>query len=215
MLAIDRTMGVMTETTHAVDSGSGDAEPDDAAPPASPAVRRTVGVLVVAAIALGLVLRGWYLFHVPTNSDEAIVGLMAHDILHGHFSAFYWGQPYGGAEPYVVAALFAVFGQSVYVLALASVVLSAVAAVLTWRIVLRLVTVRPLALLAGALVWVGPDTAVVNSTREYGFRGVAMVCGLAAILFALRLLDRPGSWLDMAALGMFSGLGWWSSPEVG
>ena len=66
--------------------------------------------------ALGLLLRCWYLTHQPTNSDVAIVGLMARQILHGHFSAFYWGQTYGGVEPYLVAVMFAVFGQSTIVL---------------------------------------------------------------------------------------------------
>jgi hypothetical protein len=181
----------------------------------SMAGRLGIGMLIAAAVLLGLGLRGWYLFHVPVNSDEAIVGLMAQEILHGHFSAFYWGQPYGGGEPYVVAAMFAAFGQSAFVLGLTAVVLSAGAAILTWRIVRRLVTVPALALLAGALVWVGPDAALQNSTREYGFRGVTMVCGLAAVLAALRLLDNSRRWLDVVALGLFAGLGWWSSPEIG
>ncbi len=179
------------------------------------AARRGVGYAVLAlALAVGLGLRLWYLFHVPVNSDEAIVGLMARGILHGHFVAFYWGQPYGGGEPYVVAALFAVFGQSAFVLGLAPVLLSAVSAVLTWRVARRLVAARSLAVLAGALAWVGPDVFASTSTFEYGFREVTLVCGLACLLLALRVLDGEVDWRNVGALGLFAGVGWWSSPEI-
>jgi hypothetical protein len=177
-------------------------------------VAKVAMAVTAAALVLGLVLRLWYLFHVPTTSDEAIVGLMANDILHGHFSAFYWGQAYGGGEAYVVAVMFAVFGHSAVVLGLSAVVLSATAAILTWRAARRLVSSPELAALTGALVWLVPDAAISNSTREGGFRGVTMVCGLACLLLALRLLDGSRSWFDACAIGLFAGLGWWSSPEI-
>jgi hypothetical protein len=170
--------------------------------------------LTVLAIALGLVLRLWYLFHVPTTSDEAIVGFMANDALHGHFYAFYWGQTYGGGETYVVALLFALFGHSAFVLELTGVILSAIAGILTWRAATRLVRSPALAMLTGALVWVVPDAAIANSTREFGFRGMTMICGLACLVLALRLLDGSSTWLDVCALGLFAGIGWWSSPEI-
>jgi len=183
-------------------------------PDAHRALRRAGLVVVTLAIAVGLVLRLWYLVHVPVNSDEAIVGLMARGILHGHFAAFYWGQPYGGAEPYVVAVLFGIFGQTAFVLGLAPTLLSATSAVLAWRVARRLVSVPLVAALAGALVWVGPDVFLFTSTTEYGFRGVTLVCGLACLLFALRLLDHPVELRDAGALGLFAGIGWWSSPEI-
>jgi hypothetical protein len=177
-------------------------------------VARIATALTAIAIAAGLVLRLWYLFHVPTNSDEAIVGFMANDALHGHFFAFYWGQNYGGGESYVVAILFALFGHSAFVLGFTGVLLAAVAGVLTWRAARRIVRSRELAMLTGALVWVVPDAAIANSTREFGFRGVTMTCGLACLLLALRVLDGSDSWADVCALGFFAGVGWWSSPEI-
>ena len=181
----------------------------------APPVARIALTVTVLALVVGLVLRLWYLFHVPTNSDEAIVGFMANDALHGHFFAFYWGQAYGGGEPYVVAALFSAFGHSAFVLGLTGIVLSAVASLLTWRAACRLVSSPALAALTGALVWVMPDAAIANSTREYGFRGVTMACGLACLFLSLRLLDGSHSWADIGALGLFAGIGWWSSPEIG
>ena len=170
-------------------------------------------VLVLAA-ALGAALRLWYLFHETINADEASVGLVAQGIVHGHFTAFYLGQFYGGVEPYVSAALFGVFGQSALMVKMTPVLLALVAALLTWRIVLRLVDDRFVAALAGLLLWVAPLAALWNSTVERGFRGVTMVCGLACLLFALRCIDGRRGYLDLAGLGVFLGLGWWSSPEI-
>ena len=67
-------------------------------------------LLVAACVVVGAALRAWCLFHHPITSDEAIAGLMAQQALHGHFSAFYWGQSYGGVEPYLIAFQYRVFG---------------------------------------------------------------------------------------------------------
>jgi hypothetical protein len=191
--------------------------------PDPPGVRRDDGahlatmmlrVAVAVALAVGIALRAWLLFHRPINSDEATVGLMAGQIAHGHFSAFYWGQPYGGAEPYLVALRFLAFGTSASGLLSVPIGLSAVAGLLTWRIARRLVPDPTLAALAGALAWAAPWSAISNSAYEYGFRGVTLVCGLGLVLLALRLLDAEQRWPDYATLGVLTGVGWWSSPEI-
>lgn len=175
---------------------------------------QVTGVVFMTAIAVGIALRAWYVFHQPVSSDVAIVGLMASQILHGHFSAFYWGQAYGGAEPYLVAPIFTIFGASAWTLDAVPILLSAGAAILTWRIARRLVSDPALAVLAGATVWVVPQAAVWNSTMEYGFRGVTLFCGLGALLLSLRVLDGRRGWLEFAGLGLLVGVGWWSSPEI-
>jgi hypothetical protein len=173
-----------------------------------------VRTVVVLGAGLGTALRLWYLFHDPFDSDQASVGLAAQHILNGQFNAFYPGQFYGGVEPYVTAALFGVFGQSALMVKLTPLLLSLVAAILTWRIALRLVSNRQVAALAGVLMWVAPLAVIWNSTVERGFRGITMACGLAALLLALRCLDGRRGYLDVAALGVFLGVGWWSSPEI-
>jgi hypothetical protein len=178
------------------------------------AATTAVGAVVVLAVVVGVVLRAWYIAHDVINSDEAIVGLMAHQILHGHFYTFYWGQSYGGAEPYVTAAVFAVVGQSGVTMQISATLLWVVAAVLTWRVALRLVADRRLAALAAALVWVAPEVGLYNSTLQYGFRNVTLVAGLACLLLALRLLDAHRGPLQWAGLGLAAGVGWWSSPEI-
>lgn len=174
----------------------------------------TLSALVLAAIVLGVVLRGWFLLHAPVNSDEAIVGLMAKEILRGHFSAFYWGQTYGGGEPYVVAGFFFLFGQSAFILNATAAFLSGVTALVTWRCARHLVKDPWLAALAGALVWAAPEIAVWNSTKEFGFRGLTALCGVGCLLLALRVFDGKRSLGEFLVLGIISGIGWWSSPEI-
>jgi 4-amino-4-deoxy-L-arabinose transferase-like glycosyltransferase len=181
-----------------------------------PAIRLDIPIAVAVGlvVALGLFLRLWILGRAPVNSDQAVVGLMAHEILRGHLFTFYWGQNYGGGEPYLVAALFALLGQSRFVLGLTPILLDAIAALLLWRIGRRLFEPRA-ALLAALIFWVWPEVYLFLSTVEYGFRFLTLVCGLATLLFALRLgRDRSARLVDWAALGLFAGLGWWCSPEI-
>lgn len=170
--------------------------------------------LIALGVILGIVLRAWYLTHVPTSSDEAVAGLMAQGALHGHLVAFYWGQDYGGVEPYVVAAMVWVFGSGGWVLGLTAALLAALASVVVWRVARRLVSDPLLAGLAGALSWAGSEIVMKNSTVEYGFRGVVLVCGLVCILFSLRILDGERRLADFAVLGLSAGVGWWASPEL-
>ncbi len=169
---------------------------------------------MVLAVGLGVGVRLWYLFHQPLDSDEALVGIAAQGVAHGHLTVFFLGSFYGGVEPYVSAVLFAVFGPSAFALKATPVLLSAIASLLTWRIALRLVKDRRVAALAGVVSWVAPLATVWNSTVERGFRGVTMACGLACLLLALRCLDGRRGYLNLAALGLLLGVGWWSSPEI-
>jgi hypothetical protein len=170
--------------------------------------------LTIAAIAVGVALRAWYVFHQPIGSDEAVVGLMVQQILHGHFTAFYWGQVYGGGEAYLVAPVFAVFGSSAGTLQVVPITLAAAAAIVTCRIARHLVASHALAALAGAVVWVVPQSAVMNSTQELGFRGVTLLCGLSLVLVALHIYEGQQTWPAFAGLGLLAGIGWWSSPEI-
>ena len=66
-----------------------------------------VAIVVIGAVVVGLYYRLWLIFHAPSSSDADVVGLMAQAALHGHFTAFYGGQAYGGtAEPDLIALAF-------------------------------------------------------------------------------------------------------------
>ncbi len=74
--------------------------------------RRSTRVGAALLAAFGPFVRLCVLDRNPLSFDQAVVGLMAHEIPRGHFFAFYWGQHCDGGEPYLVAAVFALFGQS-------------------------------------------------------------------------------------------------------
>ena len=98
---------------------------------------------------------------------------MARSILAGHFGTFYWGQQYGGAETYLVAAvLWLVHGSPTRVWMPPPALLSAVAAALVGLIVAGGHGARWLGAVAGAVAWVWPYAVVWNSVRETGFRAV-------------------------------------------
>lgn len=182
-----------------------------------PATRRSslLAGAVVLCLITGVVLRAWFLAHHQMSSDEAVPGLMAEQILHGHFFTFYWGQRYGGAEPYVVAAVLAVTGPSEPALRLTPILLWLAGSVLVWAIARRGLSPsrRVLALAAGAACWAGPAVVLFDSTRELGFRGAAEVALLASVLFADRMAEHPT--LGRAGLlGLALGVGWWASPEI-
>jgi hypothetical protein len=183
-------------------------------PASSGAAATVIWVVTVAAVVIGAATRGWYLFHRPTSSDEAIGGLMANQFVHGHFSTFYWGQAYGGVEPYLIAARDGIFGSSSFLLPLVAVLLSAAAGLVTWRVALRLVPDPAVAALAGAVAWAAPFTIPYNTSYEYAFRGVTMFLGLLLILLTLRIFDGDDRTVTFALLGLAAGLGWWSSPEI-
>lgn len=181
-------------------------------PVQAPAV--AVGAAVVATVAIGIALRMWLLAHDPIDADQAVVGLMARSIDHGHFPVFYWGQPYGGVEPYVTAALVHVAGLHPWVVNATPALLVAIAAVLTWQLGAAVSGRLGVGAVAAALMWVWSEVDLWNSTREYGFRGVVLVCSIAVLLATVRILRddrRVRTWI---LLGASAALGWWASPEI-
>jgi len=175
-----------------------------------------ITVLVAAALVAGFI-RVWIVFHSALDADQAIVGLMAQGIRNGHLQAFYWGQHYGGVEPYPVAAMFAAFGDSPQVLNLTASVLALATALVVWRVGRRLF--GPAAAMAAAVLsWIWSESTLWNSTREYGFHEVGLLLAMVVLLAALRIVGRPepaaGRLGDWVLLGAAAGLGCWATPEV-
>src|SRR5215469_9647329 len=141
-------------------------------------------VVVAAALALlyGLVLRVWLLVQLPIWGDEAIVGLMARAIEGGHFTAFYWGQHYGGLEPYLVAVGLKLGGGGEPAMNGTPALLCALGAVLVGAVTFAAARSRPLGFAAAGAVWVWPYVVIWQSVREGGFREATLCCGFAAVL---------------------------------
>jgi hypothetical protein len=172
------------------------------------------GVLCVTAIGLGLFLRLWLLTNTPLNSDEAVIGLMAKQALHGHVTTFYWGQTYGGIEPFVVTALFAPFGVHAWVVKVAPLLLTIGGLIVLWRLGRRIFGPGLMAAAVVVLAWVWPESNMRMSVAEYGFRGVVWVLGLVVLLCVVRISSGSRRRADWVVLGAAAGLGCWAGPEI-
>ena len=178
--------------------------------------RRLDGRAVVAlGVFVAVVLR-WWVLRSPlgrVDGDEAVVGLMGMAFSHGHLSAMFWGQNYGGAiEPAATGLAFFALGPSRWALKLVPVVFAATSALILWRIGRRVLEARAAAF-AGALLLVYPPFSVWWSTKARGIYWSAMVLVLLGVLFALRYVEA-GRRADLVAFGVFAGMGWWTNPQT-
>lgn len=189
-------------------------------PPAEPAAGRShpglaIDLLIgVVVVAVGAALRAWIL-RGPLGGpdlDEATVGIQATRFGHGHVSAFFAHQAYGGTlETGLVAVVIKIFGPSVGALKVVPMACCLGAAAITWAAAAELGLGRVGRWSAAVLVWCGPAYAILFSTKERGFYGVALLLSAAYLLLVLRL-DHRGTDADLLWLGLCLGLGWWQSP---
>jgi hypothetical protein len=183
-------------------------------------------VIALAALAVfGLAARIWVLVHPlgVLDSDEAVIGLMGLRLLHAqHLSTFLWGNNYGGSHEAVLAALlFAVVRPSPLVLKAVPLLLSVVAAVLTWRIGRILVGERA-GRWAGVIFWAAPASFVWWATKAglyWGSLTLALVVLLLLCRVAARSRDnvRYPPWREAgeaALLGLATGLAFWANPQT-
>jgi hypothetical protein len=172
-------------------------------------------LLVACAVVVGTAFRVWVYrsaLGIP-DSDEAVVGLMARHILHGQFTTFFWGQAYGGPqEALLTAPLFALFDSSWFLLRLVPIVLSGVAALVTWRAGRRLYG-DPGALAAGAVLWVWPPFLLYKLTHQWGFYASGIAYCALIVLLSLRLVERPTR-ARAALLGLVVGLALWQTEQL-
>src|SRR5829696_2547347 len=189
-----------------------DARPAAHAPPG--AVRRSLVVVAALVVLAGLGLRAyvWSTALGEPDLDEATVGVQAEAFLDGDVAVFFPNQASGGTlETGLVAVAFAVLGTSTFVLKLVPVALAVAATALTWRAARRVVPSRLGQWCVPALMWCWPASAVLFSTKERGFYGVALVLAAAIVLLVLRLDAEPTA-RDIVLVGLCLGLGWWTTP---
>ena len=177
-------------------------------------IRDAVVILLPAAlVSVGLHLWAVMSPAARVNSDEAITGLQAYNVLQGHFAPLVEGNDYGGAlESYLTAPLLLVTSGTV-ALKTVPIVLSFVAGlVLAWASLPLLG--RRVTLVVGAVSWVSSGAAVVLwsiSYMGYASGAIAMVVALGC---AVRLMTRPYPGLAFGA-GLGSGVALWGHPIFG
>lgn len=144
------------------------------------------------------------------EGDEAIVGLMARHILQGEFSVFYWGQAYlGSLEPMLVALMFALFGESTFVLKLGPTLVSVVFIGLVFATCLRLFG-QAAALASAAYLALPPSFFAIWSTKPRGSYIETLLLGQMLILLALVTRPSPSP-RRLLSLGALAGLAFWAN----
>jgi hypothetical protein len=179
-------------------------------------MRRGLLLFAAGGFLAGVGLRIWALLlpQGALDADEAVVGLMSRGILHGTFPVFFPGQGYGGSqEAFLAAPLVAIFGLTDAAIRAVVVALWFGAAILVWRIGVRVLDERR-AVVAAVLFWIWPAYFDWKSTRAHGFYGSELFLGLAVLLIVIRLAERVTR-RDLVLLGLALGCGLWSSPQVG
>lgn len=161
-----------------------------------------------------------YRGHVPFSSDQAVIALMAEDILDHHkHPVFCYGSEYGGTlEAHLIAAAFAVFGRTATVYRLATCLLVLGIVIAVWFLT-SLAYDRRAAFIAGLYLAVGPAFFLyktMTSDGSYVSLVLCSACALASLLLLDRQVESGGSALPATAgLGFFAGLAWWQhSPSV-
>jgi len=174
---------------------------------------------LLAAVGLGVVLRVYIAVRLfGTTFDTATVGLMALNILGGERPLLYYGQSYMGAfEAYVAALLFALFGVSTTVLAMAP-ILFAVGWILGMFVLFQTI-LGMRAGLAAAFCTAGAGWyALWFSLGSYGGYAAVFCIGTWWLVLCARIargrLSLRAEWGHALGLGVLGALGLWTNLQV-
>ena len=178
--------------------------------------RRKQAIGVGVLVACAFLLRAYAsvrAFH--ASFDNSTVGVMACDILKGARPLFYYGQHYmGSLEAYVAAALFRLFGRSLFTLSLAPILFSLLWIVATWWLIRQLYGTRPALGAAAVLAVPGWYALWFNIAPYGGYPGSFFFGTLAAAVTAFLWQREPGGRQllpPLALLGLATGLAVWTN----
>lgn len=178
-------------------------------------------VVIGGLVAIGAALRIWIMagkLGTP-DSDAAITGLMARHLLEGDFRAFMWRLNYHGTiSLYPVALSIKLLGSNQFALELPFALMGAGSTVVLWRIGTRFLT--PFQAVFGALTfWLWPALYVWLGLNPYLAYVPTMLLGLSVLLCVQRAVERLDDARDprrdWCLAGLFAGLGFWTSPNIG
>lgn len=172
-------------------------------------------MLLLAATAIGIRAPFLEYAEASLSSDEAIVGLIANDILAGRHSAFFWGQSYMGTiESYVAAGLFAITGQrTAAVLRCAPLFFFACFLVAHYLLCIQLSGAR-MAFASTALLAFGPPVFLTWTMRAMAGYMETLLFGTVLLLLLFRWQSGDTRRTLLAAIGFVAGLAWWTTQLV-
>ncbi len=151
------------------------------------------------------------------NADEAVVALMARHMLAGRgVPTFFYGQAYmGSLDAILVAAGFALLGDSVLTVRIVQSALYLGVVASTYGLALRLSGRRWVAAVAGLLTALPPTVAALYTTATLGGYNETLLLGNAILWLGYDVTHgrecSRGRW---ALLGVLAGLGWWTNGLI-
>jgi hypothetical protein len=177
---------------------------------------RLVAIVVVAALAVTALVRLWQITRPGNylNGDEAVTGLMADRIRHGHLYIFFAGQNYGGAfESYLQALVGGLpLPRTLLSLLIPQLALAVTACWLVFLVGRRLSGSPWWGCFAAFLYAVGPYFNVAKAAESDGFYLSIQLTAIMAVYCALRLGDAGPSKVRWNFLvGLCLGLTVWLS----
>jgi 4-amino-4-deoxy-L-arabinose transferase-like glycosyltransferase len=181
-------------------------------------VRRAVPILVLVTLVTCWVfeLRG----RVPFSSDQAVVAIMAEDILaRGAHPVFYYGAEYAGTlEPHYLALVFAIFGASPLVFRGAMAILVVLAGLGAWATAREAFGDRA-GFFAGLYLALGPSFFLYKGlTSDGAYTSLLVLSSLCLWLMLVverRFIESQPATVPLLGLGLALGLSWWvHTPSV-
>lgn len=176
-----------------------------------------LGLVAILATASVVSATAYVRGRIPWNSDMAMVGLTARDILRrGVHPVFFEGSDYAGTlEQHWVALWFRLLGDSIPVHRLAIAILLLGIIALVWALTRVAFGARP-ALWAGAYLALAPPYFFHKGLTSDGPYTPIYLLG-AAILLLILLAERRAEadrdvGVHVAAIGLLGGLAWWTHP---
>ena len=169
---------------------------------------------ILCLLLILLLAAGWKLWLLsrdvfPFNSDEAVVALMARHILGGELPTFFYGQAYmGSLDAYLVAAGFAIFGQTVWVIRFVQVILYLLTIITTVAIGDVAFKSPESGLLAGLFLALPPVNSMLYTTVSLGGYGEALLIGSLDLLVGFIILNRLKSYPEPGRKGSVLFLIW-------
>jgi len=151
------------------------------------------------------------------NSDEAIYGIMALDLMRGHWAPFFLGQDYLGAFQALASLIpIALLGANPLALRVTA-ILEGLAVLLLWKWIFRKWGLGRAWAFFAFLFAFAPDYITFFSLESHGTIELLTVGTLWTAAFTVVFFSRPGSkggtwrWF---LLGLATGFAWWTTQQV-
>lgn len=175
-------------------------------------------LIIILSLFAGIAFKIWLIVseHLPFNSDEAIVALMARHILNGEKPIYFYGQSYmGSLDAFFVAGGFALLGQKVWVIRAVQVLLY-LGTMISTGYLARMISQSPLtSVLAITLMAVPNVNLTLYTSVSLGGYGEMLLIGNLILITAIKIADQIQHNKDhhqsrwWLVFGFLTGLGFW------